>query len=151
MAIVDEVRMEQEHIQSDHRDMLALLADMDRALESLVCYSEVFADLKGVSLVAQTGRDLATRLGEHFAEEEPKMLDAIAKLGPEFAAFSAEMKRQHGEFAERISDLCNVSRQFETVADLEESISSLKRQVQSLAHAMMVHMAAEDRKFAELN
>jgi Hemerythrin HHE cation binding domain len=151
MVGTDEFRLHKEDIQHDHRDMAALLADMDKALESLVCYSEVYADLKGVAQVSETGRGLAARLSEHFAQEEPNMLDAIAQAGPEFAAFSAEMKRQHGEFTARVSDLCDASRHFETSADLEESIAALKQQVHSLAHAMTVHMAAEDRKFSSLN
>lgn len=151
MVGIDEFRLHKEDIQHDHAEMTTLLADMDRALESLVCYSEVFADLKGVAKVAETGQGLAARLSAHFAQEEPYMLDAIAQAGPEFAAFSAEMKRQHGEFADRVGALCEASRHFETSTDLEESIATLKQQVHSLAQAMTIHMAAEDRKFSSLN
>jgi hypothetical protein len=151
MVGVDDFRIQKENLQHDHAEMIALLADMNTALESLVCYSEVYADLKGVAHVVETGRGLAARLSKHFAEEEPKMLDAIARLGPEFAAFSAEMKHQHSEFATRIGALCEASHHFEVSSDLEESISALKQQVQSLAQAMTVHMAAEDRKFSSLN
>ncbi len=134
----------------EHQEMMRKLAELDAALESLICYSEVYADLAGVQHAQSMAKWLVQQLPEHFQEEERGILAEIARLGPEFAAFSREMKRQHQQIDDRVKAFCQAANTFQDAADLQQCISDLKEAGKSLATFMATHMGAEERKYASL-
>ncbi len=137
-------------ISCEHEQLMGRLSELDSALDSLVCYSEVYADLAGARHVVDTGRWLAGWLPEHFVREEETVLASVARLGPEYAAFTREMKRQHKEIATRLQNFCHVADDLERTSDVEESICELKEQGKKLTSTMAAHMGAEERKLASV-
>jgi hemerythrin HHE cation binding domain-containing protein len=137
-----------EAISVEHQELMQRLQQLDSSLDKLVCYAEVYADLASSADVVQTGRWLAGWVPEHFAREEQTVLASVARLGPEFAAFSREMKQQHKEISVRLESFCRVANHLEDAADLEQTICKLKEQGKSLTTFMATHMGAEERKFS---
>ena len=137
-------------LMGDHEEVIRKLSELDTALESLVCYSEVYADLAGVQQAQSMATWLAGHLPEHFTQEERGVLAEISRLGPEFAAFSREMKRQHKEIAARVEAFRQVAHTFQEARDLQQSISDLKEAGKALATFMAAHMGAEEKKYATL-
>ncbi len=139
-----------EMIQHEHQELLRRLADLDSALEAMVCYSEVYANLASCEDVIKTGRWLSGWLPPHFVREEEGVLKALARLGPDMAKFAAEMKRQHREIGERVQKFCQIATGLEQAADLQDSICGLKQAGKELTTFMAAHMGAEERKLRSL-
>ena len=76
-----------QEMQTDHQELMQKLSELDRALECLICYSEVFADLAGVQQ-AHAARWIAGWLPTHFLREEQGILNSMSCMGPEFATFA---------------------------------------------------------------
>ncbi len=58
-------RAESEGVHNEHQQMMQELVELERALDRLVCHSEVFADLGGADKVRRYGRLPAEQLPEH--------------------------------------------------------------------------------------
>src|SRR5512146_1515682 len=97
------------NIQSDHQELMQRLSELDTALDQLVCYSEVYANLAGAGRVQQTGKWLAGWLPAHFVYEEASWFAAAAKLGPEMAAFTRDLKQQHKDIGTRVQVFCELA------------------------------------------
>jgi FtsZ-binding cell division protein ZapB len=139
-----------EELRGEHAEMLSRLADLDRALESLVCFADFYADLSAVAPAQELAFWLAPRLAEHFASEEHGILAQIGQKGPEAATFTREMKRQHQEIREHLEAFLRAANAFQTAADLQQSISDLKEEGKALSSFMAAHMGAEEREYAAL-
>lgn len=126
------------------------LQKLDRALDALVCCSEVFADLASSAEVVEQGRWLSGWLPGHFVREEETVLAGVARLGPEFAAFAREMKRQHREMGARADAFCESAARLEHCDDLQQSICDLKDEGKRLTSSIAAHMGAEERTFATI-
>lgn len=144
------IRNYSETIHNEHQLLLDKLAGLDAALEALVCNSEVYANLASSADVLSAGRWLSTWLPEHFAGEE-QSLAFVAGIGPEWAAFAAEMVRQHREITECVRRFCKVAVELERTADLENSICDLKQTGKNLTTFMAAHLGAEERKLRSLS
>lgn len=139
-----------DNLLSEHQELLQGLAELDRALEGVICHSEVYADLSGVQTALETVRRMTDGLRAHFVEEEQGIFARINRLGPESAEFAREMKRQHKEINERVESFCKVADSFKEAADLQQSVWDLKEAGKTLAGFMTTHMGAEERKYATL-
>jgi len=137
-----------EELKGEHAEMMGRLSELDAALESLLCYSEVYADLAGVGPAQEMAKWLAGRLPDHFIREEQGILAEIGRMGPEFKAFEREMKRQHKEIRQHLETFRQAANSFQTAADLQQSISDLKEEGKALSSFMAAHMGAEERKYA---
>jgi len=137
-------------LKGEHAEMISRLAALNSALDSLICYSEVYADLAGVGPAQELARWLAVRLPEHFLSEETGILAEIARLGPQDAAFSQDMKRQHHEIARHLEAFGKAANAFQTAEDLQQSIRDLKEEGEALSSFMAAHMGAEERKYSAL-
>src|SRR5512146_2639302 len=144
------IRSQSEQIHHDHELLTERLAALEVALQGLVCYPEVFADLAGSLAVVDAGRWLCAWLPEHFVAEEQTLAD-LAKLGPEWLAFAAEMARQHRDICERLHTFCQIAGELEQTPDLEDFVCRLKQTGQDLTRFMVAHMGAEERKLRTLN
>jgi hypothetical protein len=137
-----------EGLKSEHTEMMSRLSELDAALESLLCYSEVYADLAGVGPAQEMAKWLAARLPDHFMREENGILAEIGRMGPDSAAFEHEMKRQHQEIRKHLESFRKAADAFQTAEDLQQSISDLKEEGKALSSFMAAHMGAEERKYA---
>jgi iron-sulfur cluster repair protein YtfE (RIC family) len=135
---------------SEHRELIERLAELDRALEGLICYSEVYADLAGVQRARETAQWLTGRLAEHFLREEQGVFAALRQLGPEDDAFAREMQRQHREIDLQMESFRKAAESFVEAVDLQQSIGELQVAGKSLGAFMAAHMGAEERKYAGL-
>ncbi|MFB3815324.1 MAG: hemerythrin domain-containing protein [Terriglobales bacterium] len=139
-----------EDVQHEHQQLIERLQKLDRALDALVCYSEVYADLGSSAEIVQQGRWLAGWLPGHFVREEETMLAPLARLGPDFAAFAREMKLQHQEIGRGVEAFCRAASRLRRAEDLQQSICDLKDQGKRLTSTMAAHLGAEERKFAAI-
>jgi hypothetical protein len=139
-----------QEMQTEHQELMQKLSELDHALECLICYSEVFADLAGVQQAHTTARWMAGWLPTHFLREEQGILNGMSRLGPEFATFAREMKRQHKEIATRLEGFRKKADGFTSATDLQQSIEELKEEGKALASFVAAHMGAEERKYATL-
>ena len=139
-----------QNLQNEHRELMQQLSELDQALESLICYAEVYADLAGLRRAQDTARGLAGRLAEHFLLEEQGIFVAVRQLGSDSAAFAGEMERQHREIDARIAAFRKMADSFIDAPDLQQSIGDLQDAGKALAQFMAAHMGAEERKYALL-
>jgi Hemerythrin HHE cation binding domain len=86
----------------------------------------------------------------HFDNEEATVLADIAKVSPELAAFSFEMKQQHRNLRQRLEKFCRAIEDFEDSEDLGGAIDELKDRGLEFARELAAHMGAEERKFTQL-
>ena len=143
-------RSDSELIHHEHRALSSELAALEFALDSLVCYSEVFTNLASTERVYRCGRHLARTLPEHFENEEATVLAQLAALGPEQAEFAEQMKRQHQDLREQLTRFCLLIDQVETAGDIEQAVVEVKECGLKFAHALAAHMDVEERKFSSV-
>ncbi len=139
-----------QNVQHEHQQVLQRLEQLKRALDALVCDSEVYADLGSSAEIAQEGRWLAGWLPGHFEREERTVLAGVARLGPAFKAFAGEMKRQHREIGTRADAFCQAAGHLQQCEDLQQSVCELKEQGMWLARTMVAHIGAEERTLASI-
>ena len=141
-------RAEAERIHHDHGVLVGELAALDSALDRLVCYSEVFANLATAKQVEFYGKNLAAELPEHFQREEGTLLTTVAEVSPELAHFAEEMKQQHKELRARLQAFCAAIEQLEAAEDLGEAIAKLKEQGKELTRELGRHVALEEHELS---
>ncbi len=139
-------RTDSESNHFEHLTLMQQLQELDGALAGLVCYSEVYANLGPADSVCRCGRELRETVPSHFAHEEQAVLDAVALLGPQWAAFAREMKGQHLQLQGKLDAFCDAADRLRTAEDLEQSICTLKQRGEEFADQMLRHMVAEERK-----
>jgi hypothetical protein len=137
-------------IHHEHRALSSELAALEFALDSLICYSEVFTNLAVTERVYRCARHLARTLPEHCENEEATVLVEMAKIGPDWGTFAEEMKRQHRELRQQLTGVCLLIDQVEGSSDTEQAVFELKERGLEFAHALAVHMETEERKFASV-
>ena len=141
-------RSDAQLIHHEHQALSSELAALEFALDSLICYSEVFTNLAATERVYRCGYHLARILPEHFANEEATVLAEIAGLSPELGKFAEEMKRQHRELRQKLTNFCLLIDQVENSSDIEQAVSEVKERGLEFARALAAHMDAEERKFS---
>jgi hemerythrin HHE cation binding domain-containing protein len=143
-------RSDAQLIHHEHQALSSELAALEFALDSLICYSEVFTNLAATERVYRCGYHLARTLPEHFENEEATVLAEIARLSPELSRFSEEMKRQHRELRQQLTGFCLLIDQVENSSDIEQTVFEVKERGLEFARALAAHMEAEERKFASV-
>jgi hypothetical protein len=143
-------RSDSQLIHHEHQALSSEQAALEFALDSLICYSEVFTNLAVTERVYRCGRHLARTLPAHFENEEATVLAEIASLGPEFNKFAEEMKRQHQDLRQQLTGFCLLIDQVEGSGDIEQAVSEVKEHGLQFARALAAHMEAEERKFASI-
>ena|SRR5579864_3754285 len=143
-------RSDAELIHHEHQALSSELTALEFALDSLICYSEVFTDLASTERVHRCGGHLSRTLPEHFENEEATVLAQLASLGPEPARFAEEMKRQHGELRQKLAVFCRLIDQVKNSNDIEQAVYEVKERGLEFARALAAHMEAEERKFSSV-
>ena len=138
------------NIQTEHGELMQQISQLDTALDGLICYAEVYADLAAMQRVLQAGSWLDNWLPDHFLREEETLFVAAARLNPEVSGFVREMKHQHTDIGVRLQAFCKLMQQVETTSDIEQSVTALKQEGKQLTNFMAAHMGAEERRFGGL-
>ena len=149
-TLTSSFQAETQMFQREHQVLMNELAELQFALDALVCYSEVYANLASTEQVYRCGRHLLQWLPGHFDNEEATVLADIEKVSPELAAFALEMKHQHRALRERLERFCRAIEDFEDSEDLGGAIDELKERGLDFTRELAAHMGAEERKFSQL-
>jgi hemerythrin HHE cation binding domain-containing protein len=150
-TVTSSFQTETEIVHREHRVLMGELDELQVALDSLVCYSEVYANLAGTEQVYRCGRHLIEWLPGHFDNEEATVLRDIEKISPELASFSREMKSQHKNLRGHLELFCRAIESFEDSEDLGAAVEELKSRGQEFTRELAAHMGAEERKFDQLH
>jgi len=150
-TVTSSFQTEKEIVHREHQVLMGELNELQVALDSLVCYSEVYANLAGTEQVYRCGRHLIEWLPGHFDNEEATVLRDIEKISPELAAFSREMKSQHKNLRGHLELFCRAIEDFEDSEDLGAAVDELKSRGQEFTRELAAHMGAEERKFDQLH
>jgi len=150
-TVTSTFQTETEIVHREHQVLMGELDELQVALDSLVCYSEVYANLAGTEQVYRCGRHLIEWLPGHFDNEEATVLRDIEKISPELAAFSREMKSQHKNLRGHLELFCRAIEDFEDSDDLGAAVDELKSRGQEFTRELAAHMGAEERKFDQLH
>jgi hypothetical protein len=124
------------------------LKALDRALNGLVCYPEVYADLGTAEQVYGCGRELRDAVPTHFAYEEQLVLEQVAALGPQWKTFAQEMRRQHLLLQSKLEAFLAAVDGLADAADLESAVDELKQRGRELARDLAAHMSTEERRLS---
>lgn len=139
-------RTDTKKVHFEHQALITELTELDAALDELVCYSEVYANLATAQQVCRCGRHLAEVLPAHFGREEATVLTTVARVSPELAAFAIEMKHQHDQLRARLISFCRAVEQLEAAQDLDEAICNVKEQGKALARELTNHVVLEENQ-----
>jgi hypothetical protein len=141
-------RVESEQIHNEHKAITEDLVQLERCLDRLVCYAEVFADLSSAAELRSRGRQLARQLPEHCQREEARLLDAVADVSPELAEFSRQMKLAHESLLAQLRAFARELEELENSSDLEIAIRQVKAEGRELARQLREHVAVEEHELS---
>jgi Hemerythrin HHE cation binding domain len=137
-------------IHKEHEELMAQLDQLDAALEQMACYAEVFTDLATANQAMSSSKWMAEWLPRHYAREETTVLETIARMSPELASFAREMKRQHNEMRVRLESFRDRIEHLSRTSEMENAVNQLKKDGTDLTRMMRLHMASEEKKFADV-
>jgi len=138
-----------EEIHREHESLLRGLTEFERALDSIDCDSETFANLVAVGEVVFLTRRLVFQLLEHFTREEGTILAPLAEASAELNDLVEKLRREHEELSGRMAIFALAVEELDSSDDLYDAIWQMKEQGKGLACAIIEHTAREERKLAE--
>lgn len=138
-------RSDSERIHSEHRQLLALLAELAAALEAMGP-STLSVDPLGTGRVRRSAIRLQDFLPAHFRREEATLFDAVAPVSPELAEFARQMRREHQQFSARVAGFTRAVAEFEGGDHGGGSVTALKEAGEILAQELASHIALEEQQ-----
>jgi len=139
-------RSDTARIHRDHQALVPQLVELDSALDELAGSAQVFANLYSAEKVCRCGRFLAEALPEHFSREEQSLFTTVAEVSPELDEFAREMRRQHDQLRQLLSDFSRAVQALEGGDDLAASVDLVKEKGKLLAREMSEHIALEENQ-----
>ena len=133
-------------VHGEHQLLLNELTELNIALDELVCYSEVYADLAAAQRVCRCGHHLAELLPEHFVREESTVLATIAKVSPELREFAREMVLQHQQLRRRLDSFSSALADLERAEDIDAAVFRVKEEGKRLARELTDHIVLEENE-----
>ena len=141
-------RADTERIHGEQRVLERLLRELDRALDRLVYYGEVFADFKAAGQIRRYGRQLTEQFPEHCQREEAQLLDPVAGVSPELAEFCSRMKGEHSDLLVQLAAFRKALDDFDRTDDLSEAICALKDRGKELTRDLRRHVENEEQELS---
>lgn len=141
-------RTETERVHREHQILDQVLHKLDAALERLVCYSEVFADLASAEQVRCYGLQLAEHFPGHCQREEAAVLDPVSQISSELGQFCREMKNEHAELLAQLGTFRAALEAFDSAEDLSETICHLKQKGKELTSNLRRHVSREEHELS---
>ncbi len=139
-------RQETEKIHLEHTGLMQMLNDLDFALDQLVCYSEVYANLKTAEDVHRYAFRMAEHLPEHFTREEARVLETVSKISPELEQLAKLCKLQHDQLRSDLVLFCRALDNFDNSNDIEDALCKLKDQGKVFTKELRDHVELEERE-----
>ncbi len=141
-------RTETGKVHLEHQILAQMLRSLDAALDELVCYAEVFADLASAERVCRYGRQLVEKFPEHCRREEELVLGPVSEVSPELAEFCGEMKNEHAALMAQLATFGEALGELEKAEDLSEAVCHLKERGKALTSELRRHVAYEERELS---
>ncbi len=131
-------------IHEEHLTLLEDLVQLDRSLDRLECYAEVFANLAGAEQIKDYGRRLAEQLPDHFNREEKGLLHQASQVSPELAEICGALQREHTELLGQLAAFRAALEELDRAEDLDRAVWDLKVAGKKLTSYMRRHVAREE-------
>ncbi len=141
-------RADSERIHKEHQILGHILTRLESALDHLVCYSEVYANLATADDVRRYGRQLAEQFPGHCRREEAALLDPIAEVSPELGEFCKQMRNEHQDLLVRLATFSSALDAFDKAEDLYEAVCRLKDVGKELTGDLRRHVETEERELS---
>jgi hypothetical protein len=138
-----------EEIHREHESLLIDMMEFERALDSIDCDREAFANLMAVGEVVFLTRRLVYQLLEHFTREEQAVLVPLAAVRPELSDLVEKLQREHEELSGRTASFALGVEELDSADDLYDGIWQMKEQGKGLTCAIIQHVAREERELAD--
>lgn len=135
-------------VRDEHLSLLEASGQLDRSLDRLGCYSEVYFNLGAADEVRYSGRQLIEQLPRHCRHEETSLLNRVSDVSPELTEFCRQMKAEHVALLERLADLRAALEDFDKAEDLCEAVTHLKQEGKELTHYLRCHVAREEEELS---
>jgi hemerythrin-like domain-containing protein len=135
-------------VHGEHETLIDDLSHLDRALDRLDCYSEVFANLAGADEVHFYSRKLIEQLPGHFDREEATVLEPVARVSPPLEVLVRELKKEHESLRSGLVAFSIALEELDAADDLYEAISQVKELGKDLVCEISRHVALEEQELA---
>jgi hemerythrin-like domain-containing protein len=141
-------RAESERIHNEHQFIGHVLSKLDSALDHLVCYSEVYANLASAEDVRLYGRQLAEQFPGHCRREEAVLLNPVSQVSPELREFCNQMRLEHQDLIVRLATFRDALDAFDKADGLYEAVCQLKEVGKDLITDVRRHVETEEHELS---
>jgi len=135
-------------IHKEHEELERVLARLDAALDRLVYYAEVFADLHTVTQVRRLGGILTSWFPDHCRREEELLLEPVARVSNELDTFSRSMRAEHIELLALLSSFRSALEEYDSGESSPAAVGNLKECGKELVASIRAHVALEERELS---
>jgi hemerythrin-like domain-containing protein len=137
-----------ERVHDDHESVMADLADLAYALDSLERYGRSFAQLSDTGELYRYGVRLCETIPDHFSREETWLQEEVAAISPELANFAREMVYQHETLRGELRDFRSALEQLRgaTEEELPVIVDGVREQGWQVARNLAAHVALEEEQ-----
>lgn len=126
----------------EYKAWLVALADLDKTLEQLECYSEVYANLGCMGELLQRTRAMAQALPEFFLHEDAEISN-VERMRPELTDCAHCVRKDRGELGLLLQQLAAAIEVLPGSDDLAASIYAVKEQGNDFVRRFGTHLARE--------
>ncbi|HXE89814.1 MAG TPA: hemerythrin domain-containing protein [Terriglobales bacterium] len=140
--------VECERVHDDHESVMADLAELAYALDSLERYGQGFAQLSDTGDLYRYGVRLCETIPDHFSREEIWLQEEVSAISPELADFAREMVGQHQQLRGELRDFRSALEQLRgaTEEELPDIVASVREQGWQVARNLAGHVALEEEQ-----
>jgi hypothetical protein len=126
----------------EYKGWLRALRDLDKTLEQLECYSEVYANLGCTGELLERTRAMAKALPEFFLHEDAE-ISVVERVRPEFTDCAHCVRKDRGELGILLDRLAAAIEALPWSEDLAASIYAVKEQGNDFVRRFGTHLARE--------
>ena len=136
------------HLHGDHLALGAAIDHLDAALDRLICFSEVYANLAAAGEVYRCGRELNAKFPRHCRREEAELLAPVSAVSPDLCELCGGLAREHQEVLARLAAFTAALDEYERAADLDQAVRHVKETGKDLTHELRRHIAIEEHELS---
>jgi hypothetical protein len=126
----------------EYKGWLVALRDLDKTLEKLECYSEVYANLAPTAELLQRTRAMAKALPEFFLHEDAE-ISIVERARPEFTECANCVRKDRGQLGLLLELLAKSIEALPWSDDLASAIYDVKEQGSAFLRRFGTHLARE--------
>jgi hemerythrin-like domain-containing protein len=135
-------------IHGEHQALMEDLNRLNRALDRLDCYSEVYANLASADEVGNYSRRLIELLPEHFKREEETVLKPVAEVSPQLDVLVQELKKEHEDLRLGLAAFSGALEDLYAADDIYQAVWHVKDLGKSFVRDLFRHVELEEQELA---